>query len=256
MIVGMRRATAILITFQAVVLFIMISLYVNDRHSTHKYDIGKIEESLKSKEFVVHNSNQESVVKRMKNNICLDSQGVYRQCDDDTYEKIIESDRKEQDTDEESNNDKDPSADEKEGEAEISSTKRKVSSLNTGHDDSLDSSNFSLFTADSIWQGKEISKEIAPQQSSAMGDMKKIVSIKVKNADKRFVSDKRILFSDVYEQVDSVEDVNLLVIVTSAARKRARRDSIRATWWTQCPQDSNVSISTCRSACFIHISDC
>ena len=250
MIVVMKKATVVLIFLQVVVLFIMISFYVNDRHTTYKYELGEIAESLKSKEFVVHNSNQESVVKRMKNNICLDSQGVYRQCDDDTYERIIESDRKEQDTDIDSSNNKDVSADD----TEISSKKRKVSSIDIGYGASPDdNSKLPLFSDDAMWQGNEVSKEFAPQQSSAMGNMKKIVSSNIKNADKRFVSDKRILFSDVYEQVDSVEDVKLLVIVTSAARKRARRDSIRATWWTQCPQDSNVSLSL--SACFVYISN-
>jgi len=234
----MRKATALLITLQAVILFVMIAFFVTSKNPPHKYDLREIARDVESREVATHTSNHHAIVKRLRNNICLDSHGVYRQCDDDTYEKIIDTDRIEYGGDGE----KDSSDVEKESDDEMNSAKRKMNSVNVRVRKNLsdEDSIFPLWSGDSNLQEKEKSIESATYQSSAMGNMKKIISSKVKNANKRFVSDKRILFSEVYEQVDSVEDVKLLVIVTTAARKRARRDSIRATWWNQCAQDSTV----------------
>ena len=233
----MRKATALLIVLQAVVLFVMIAFYVTSKDPTYKFDLGEIAEEVGSREVNTHTYNRREIVKRLKNNICLDNHGVYRQCDDDTYEKMIDLDRIENGGD----INKESSVDETESDIEINSAKRKMNSVNVRAGKNISDEN-SVWSGDYTWQERETMKESASQQSSIMGNMKKVISSKVKNANKRFVSDKRILFSEVYEQVDSVEDVKLLVIVTSAARKRARRDSIRATWWNQCAQDSTVSI--------------
>ncbi len=76
--------------------------------------------------------------------------------------------------------------------------------------------------------------ESAVSQYSGMGRLKKKVSKKVKNRKSRFVADKRLLYSEVYEEVDDVEFVELLVIVSTSAKKRDRRDAIRASWWQEC----------------------
>ena len=51
-----------------------------------------------------------------------------------------------------------------------------------------------------------------------------------------FVSDRRMLYSDIYSDADEVETVKLLVIVSSSAFKRERRDAIRLTWWEECKE--------------------
>ena len=89
----------------------------------------------------------------------------------------------------------------------------------------------------------EQARESAIVQHSGMGNLTKEISNKVKNAKHRFVADKRILFSEVYEQVDKVEDLQLLLIVSSSAKKRDRRDAIRASWWEECPQDKKVLLN-------------
>ena len=233
-----RRVTAILIVFQIVIVFFLVSFFITSRQTTYRYQLDEIEEALNSNEFVVHNLKQENSVRRLKNNICLDSQGVYRECDDDTLEKMIESDRKEKNIEKEAGEDGEMLADKKESNSDLIDTKRKVTSVDDVDDEDLRL----IWPDDEFGQNREAWGEGAPVQSSAMGNMTKVISSKVKNADTRFVSDERILFSNVFEQVDSVEDVRLLVIVNSGALKRARRDAIRATWWTQCSQDSNVSI--------------
>ncbi len=81
---------------------------------------------------------------------------------------------------------------------------------------------------------KESLKERALVQFSGMGKLKKEISKKVKNPTGRFVSDKRILYSEVYEDVENPKDIQLLLIVSSSAKKRKRRDAIRATWWEEC----------------------
>ena len=242
----MRTATFFLVIFQVLVLMILISFHQTNKHTNYKYDLSEIADSLDSKEFQVPDPNKKMVVKNAKNNICLDSEGVYRQCDEDAYEKFVESDRVEkvavekvEDTIDE---EKELSAEKKNRNVHID---RKVNSVyfHDSYDDTTDTSDTS---SNSSFYDKESMREAAPYQSSVMRNVKKIISEKVKNSDKRFVSDKRILFSEVYEQVDFVEDVKLLVIVTTAARKRARRDAIRASWWTQCAQDSTVSVNLFR----------
>ena len=51
-----------------------------------------------------------------------------------------------------------------------------------------------------------------------------------------FVSDRRMLYSDIYRDADEVETVKLLVVVSSSAFKRERRDAIRVTWWEECKE--------------------
>lgn len=236
----MKRATFFLMVFQIVILMVLISIFQRNKEIEYRYELSEIVKSVDSEDAMVPSAENKSVLFRLKNDICLDSEGVYRQCDDDTYERIVDSDRKEGLTKEGKQNKETEEREvlfrkmtktKEKGTLEFKSevSKHERVPVDDDHDG-----------YDEINENQESRRESAAQQSALMGNVQKIISKKVKNADKRFVSDKRILFSEVYEQSDSVRDVKLLVIVSSAARQRARRDSIRATWWTQCSQDSTV----------------
>ena len=236
----MKRGAAFLILFQMVVILLFFSINQISKEPNYRYDIAEISQSLVKKEFLIPSLQNKTVVHLVKNNICLDSEGVYRSCGDEAYEGMIASDRKEKVAEYEEEDVVKQDVDKQDLLKDHKESKHKGDDDDDDDDDNLDQD---------VNGSKESKRERAVKQFSGMGTLQKITSKKVQNADKRFVSDKRILYSEVYEQVDSLKDVKLLVIVSSAAKKRARRDSIRDTWWTQCSQDSHVS--SCFFLCFL-----
>ena len=253
----MKKMTTLLLIFQFCALVILISLYQMNTEKEYTNQLKQIEYEINGKNIVTGGKTKKSDMVLRHNNICLDSEGVYRACDDDEYLKKVESDNLKGESIEEVHDQQNGNNNVLRNRDDIVNVSVVTAAYHENvfqHeskfqlDNDFDDDNFDGDTAGlSSEAAKEKLKEIqqrrlerAEEQPSAMGNMTKLVSKKVKNADKRFVSDKRILFSQTYEQIDDVEDVKLLVIITSAAKRRARRDSVRATWLTECSQNAQV----------------
>eukprot|EP00795_Rhopilema_esculentum_P004585 gene4585-20852_t len=200
----------------------LFSIYHLDSNTKYRYALDDIAASLKSEDFQIPQTSKKGMVARQANDICLDSEGVYKPCNDDDYESLVSADRLVT---------VDPEYPDWEEAKEEHKDDRK-NRFREKKKEYLDGSS-------SLFYESNVNKEYAIRQFSGSRS-KKNISRKVQNAEKRFVSDQRMLFSEVYEQVDSQEDVDLLVIVSSGAKKRARRDSIRGTWWTECSQNAKV----------------
>ena len=260
---AMKKMTTLLLIFQFCALVILISLYQMNSEKEYTDQLKQIEHEINGKNVMTGGTKKSDMVLR-HNNICLDSEGVYRACDDDEYLKKVESDNLKGESIEDigdqqnGNNNILKNHDDIvnvsvvtaayrenifQHESRFQQHESRFQHNNDFDDDNVDYDTTGLSSEAAKKKLKEIQErrlEKAEEQPSAMGNMTKLVSKKVKNADKRFVSDKRILFSEIYEQVDDVEDVKLLVIITSAAKRRARRDSVRATWLTECSQNAQV----------------
>ena len=294
---SMKKTTILLFALQFIALVMLYSIYHLDSNTKYRYALDDIAASLQSEDFQIPPMSKKGTVARQANDICLDSEGVYRPCNDDDYESQVSADRlvtvnpeyldwddaKEVPKDDrknrfsekkkeyldgssrffyKSNGNKEYAIRQFSGSLSKKNISRKVQNadrlvtLNLEYPDWDDAkeepkddrkNSFSeekkeyLDGSSRFFYKSNGNKEYAIRQFSG-SRLKKNISRKVQNADKRFVSDQRMLFSEVYEQVDIQEDVDLLVIVSSGAKKRARRDSIRGTWWTECSQNAKVKI--------------
>eukprot|EP00794_Sanderia_malayensis_P008089 gene8089-8956_t len=229
---SMRKLTTLLFIFQAVVVVFFMLLY--NQNAKSKYDnYKKIAVLLESPEFDVK---KELLEQQKRDQAERDADA--KKDNDDLRE--VETDNDETDKDD---TDKDENElEEKTSESILALTDNKTTdnpedSDNFGDDTDIPRTNNSLGGDFETKQeeGTETSEmEQSFTQFSGMKDLKKEISANIKNPEGRFISDKRILYSEVYEQVETLKDIKLLVIVSSSAKKRQRRDAIRASWWSEC----------------------